>query len=172
MENLAKDPICSQHMTQMHCLKDLERRLEAFQDTLEGVNTSVARVSDMFAELMVSKNDRNQLHKDIERLTYVVEDLRTSSATILTNMALDKAEHEGMKRDITSAHDAIRNLSKSFDDEKDELAQFMQDSNLFKNDLKTYMKVFVGVAALLPFAYPIFMWIAQLVNHIPPGAGK
>ncbi len=154
--NIMRTP-CAEHQDTVVCLATLAQKLEIFSLSIETFTKTVSELSSV-------KADRVQIHDDLAVVSGDIREMKTSLQQILITMERNAAEHDMFMKDITY----LSNITKELGNDNLKLQNLIdereRESLRFRTEIKTYMKVAVGIACAAPFITSAVSWLGQLLT--------
>lgn len=164
------DPlICTQHEHFQDALRDMKNEIK---EEFKSIHESIGRLSDMFSEIAIGKNDRelirkslDEIFKEYREIKIVIHELHIEKEQILAN---SKIEHLSMRKDIDAAHEVIRNImqeqERHFTELKNNQDAMMKEVRKIMVFRKTFLWIGAGISGILgaAVANTLSVWVQYL----------
>lgn len=164
------DPlICTQHEHFQDALREMKNEIK---EEFKSIHESIGRLSDMFSEIAIGKNDRelirkslDEIFKEYREIKVVIHELHIEKEQILAN---SKIEHLSMRKDIDAAHEVIRNImqeqERHFTELKNNQDAMMKEVRKIMVFRKTFIWLAAGVSGVLgaTIANTLSSWVQYL----------
>lgn len=146
--------VCSQHAHVQEAIRELK---DEMKDEFHSINESIRRLSDMFSEIAIGKNDRELIRKaltdvlnEYKEVRNVIQELHIEKEQIIAN---SKLEHMDMRKDIDAAHEIIRNIISNQENHFNELKknqnELMDEVRKMMIFRKTFIWIGAGISGIL-----------------------
>ena len=164
------DPlICTQHEHFQDALREMKNEIK---EEFKSIHESIGRLSDMFSEIAIGKNDRESIRKSLDEIfkeyreiKVLIHELHIEKEQIIAN---SKIEHLSMRKDIDATHEAMRNImqeqKRNFTELKNNQDAMMKEVRKMVVFRKTILWFGAGISGILgaAAANTLSVWVQYL----------
>lgn len=162
------DPnICTQHEVTCERMADIKKEMADMRtdnkENFTSIREGIEKLSTLTMEVAVSQ-------QEMSNMRHTVQSLVAESATTKERLAAAIAERERLmadatneqrrlEKDVTTAHDFIREIKKVVEEE-------VCENRMFRRTIKIYWGIAVAAAIGAPIAYQFYQWLFTVNTHL------
>lgn len=162
------DPnLCTQHDNMCERMSDLKSDMAEMRADIKlnfgSVREDICKLSELFKEVALSQHEMNSMRHTVSSL--VAESATTKERLAAAIAERDRiiaeanVEQQRLSRDVTTAHDFIREIRKAVEEE-------IGENRLFRRTIKIYWGVLAAAALAFPFVWQAFQSYFVISTHV------